>query len=158
MKYVIYITPEPALRPSPARRGDKLTMINKPKYTAYKNTLSLLCRGKTVVYKGKTIKGIKIPQGNYYRIDVDFYMPYPKSTPKYKRIDKKPYRKKPDWDNCFKALQDALEQAKVIKGKGEDGTTRTNDSLISGGRGDQWYTTEETGRIEFKLELYEEVD
>ena len=145
-KYIIKITPQPALRPSPSFYKGKVSMVNKPKYAQYKNALSILCRGKTLFWKDRRIIGIPIPKGDYYRMEVDFYFPYPKATPKYKCIEGYPMRKLPDWDNCAKAFQDAIVQAKIIR----------DDNQMSGGRADQWYTNEEHGRIEFTLETFNE--
>jgi Holliday junction resolvase RusA-like endonuclease len=146
MKYIIHITPQPASRPSPSVYRGKVRMVNKPKYAKYKNTLSFLCRGKTTIINGRRVVGVDIPKLDYYRLDMDFYFPYPKSTPKKRLIEGYPMRKLPDWDNCAKALQDAIVQAKIIK----------DDNQLSGGRTDQWYTTEPVGRIEFTLHTFNE--
>ncbi len=144
--YILQITPQSALRPTPVFKRGRVSMLNKPKYTAYKNTLAFLCRGKNVTFEDRKIEGIKIPKGDYYKIEAYLYKPYPKATPKYKRIEGAVRRKIPDWDNEMKALQDAIVQAKII----------TDDGIISDGIGRKRWTTEEHGRIEFRLKLYEE--
>jgi len=140
MKHILNITPQSALRPSPTKSG---RMVDKPEYKAYKNALILLLKGKTITYKGNKIKGSKVDKGDFTFLLARFYFPYPKSEPKYKRIEGKLHRRKPDWDNCAKALQDAIEQANIIK----------NDSKISGGDILKLYTTKPIGRIEFELKL-----
>lgn len=125
MKYCINITPQPALRP----RLSKYGTYNPPKYKKYKNDLIFL------------LKQMKIPKGEYYRIDAIFYFPYPKSVSQKKRINNYRHQKKPDLSNIFKSFEDAIEQAGIIN----------NDSQICVGVMEKKYTTSKIGRIEFLL-------
>ena len=58
-------------------------------------------------------KGIE--KGEYKRIHLIFHFEYPKSTPKYKRIDGFPLLNKFDADNLAKGVMDALQKAEVIE-------------------------------------------
>ena len=58
-------------------------------------------------------KGIE--KGEYKRIHLIFHFEYPKSTPKYKRIDGLPLLNKFDADNLAKGVMDALQKAEVIE-------------------------------------------
>lgn len=55
-----------------------------------------------------------IEKRNYCKIHLVFHFAYPKSTPKYKRIDGFPLMNKFDTDNLAKGVMDALQKADVI--------------------------------------------
>lgn len=97
------INPRPTPRPRITMRGKFPSAYYPKEYEKYKQDLALLIRSK------------RIPKGNYGRIRAIFYLKYPKSTPKYKLIEKAPHQKKPDADNFLKGLLDGLEQAGVIE-------------------------------------------
>ena len=61
------------------------------------------------------IKEKGIEKGEYKRIHLIFHFEYPKSTPKYKRIDGLPLLNKFDADNLAKGVMDALQKAEVIE-------------------------------------------
>ncbi|UCD07280.1 MAG: RusA family crossover junction endodeoxyribonuclease [Candidatus Aenigmatarchaeota archaeon] len=98
------------------------------KYGKYKEALALMIQAKG------------IPKEDYGEIRAIFYLPYPKRTPKYKRVEGSPHRVKPDTDNFAKGLLDALEIAGVLK----------NDSQIYATFFSKFYTIG-VPRIEFKL-------
>ena len=60
------------------------------------------------------IHEIGIEKRDYCRIKMTFHFSYPKSTPKYKRLDGAPLRSKFDCDNLAKGVMDALEKAGVV--------------------------------------------
>ena len=97
------IDPKPTPRARITMRGKFPTAYYPKEYEKYKNDLALLIRSN------------RIPKDNYGRIRAIFYLKYPKSTPKYKLIDKAPHQKKPDADNFLKGLLDGLETAGVIE-------------------------------------------
>ena len=61
------------------------------------------------------IQGQGVPKGNYCRVHLIFHFSYPKSTPKYKRLDGVPLRNKFDTDNLAKGVMDALEKAGIVE-------------------------------------------
>lgn len=130
--YTLDVIPKPA--PRPRARAVKIkgkyiaTVYNPADYTAYKKDLIFL------------IRELRIPAGDYSRLDVTFFFAYPKSTPKKSLIDRAKMRKKPDCDNLAKTVADSLEQAGVVH----------NDSQFSTMVINKLYTTENP-RIEFKL-------
>jgi Holliday junction resolvase RusA-like endonuclease len=126
-------TPRPRGRAMKSKYSDKhfVHFYNEPHYTKYKDNIVLLLKDASL--------GIK--KGDYKKIFVTMYMPYPASTPASKRIDGAPHRKKPDWDNYIKGFQDALEQAGIVD----------NDGAISQGSVRKAYTTKHRGFIGFTL-------
>lgn len=82
-----------------------------------------------------------LPSSDYSKLDVTFYVTYPKSTPKKHLIDQQPQRKKPDVDNYVKGLSDAMEQAGIL----------VNDGQLSDISCRKRYTLEPEGYIEFCL-------
>ena len=56
-----------------------------------------------------------ITKSDYCRIHLIFHFQYPKSTPKYKRIDGAPLFNKFDTDNLAKGVMDALQKAEIIE-------------------------------------------
>jgi Holliday junction resolvase RusA-like endonuclease len=141
--YTINITPRQADRARANPRNGNF--FNTPEYARYKKQLIFLFKGRNLSVSGKKILGVQIDKKDYYGVEATFYFPYPKSTPKYKRIEGARKRTKPDIDNVGKALQDGLEQAKAV----------VNDSLFSDINYKKRWTTEEDGRFEFKLYYYE---
>ena len=121
-------------RPTPRPRFGKHGAYNEPKYTSYKNSL--------VNY----LSLLKIPTLDYDYVHAQFYIPYPKNTPKKNLIDKHPLRSKFDCDNVIKGLLDALEQSKILK----------NDRQLSGLYIEKFYTTNSEGYILFELQEYED--
>lgn len=132
MVYSIEITPFPTPRPKLRvmnRYGKKVPQAYYPvHYQKYKDTLALL------------IALQKVKPGDYVKLRAVFYLPYPESTPKYKRIHGEPHLKKPDVDNYLKGLMDGLEAAGVTQ----------NDSRFYSIRAIKLYTTGKPG-IRFKL-------
>jgi len=88
------------------------------------------------------LKSLKIQKGNYSTVFVEFYFPYPKSTPKKNRIDNAPaYHTRYDLDNLIKGFFDALQDSTLIE----------NDRRICTTLASKLYTTEDRGRITFDL-------
>ena len=56
-----------------------------------------------------------VPKASYKRISLVFHFSYPKSTPKYKRLEGVPLLNKFDCDNLAKGVMDALEKAGVVE-------------------------------------------
>ena len=144
-KYILQITPYQADRP----RGSAKTgrFYNTPAYTLYKGLLLNLLKGKNITIDGRKVFGIKVPKDTYNHLEAVLYKPYPKSTAKYKLIEGQIRLVKPDWDNEAKALQDAMERARILD----------KDSQVYKGNIEQRYTTEAHGRIEFNLYKDEEL-
>lgn len=103
--FLVEIEPFPALRPRLGKNGT----YNDPRYTNYKNAVATAMREAD------------IPDAEWKEVEAIFRCPFPKSTPKYKRIEGTKKVTKPDADNFGKAILDALENAGTIK----------NDSQIS---------------------------
>ena len=107
---------------------------NTSKYTQYKRDL---------IY---SLKGLNIPAMDYDYIHARFYLPYPKGTPKKKRINNYPLRTNFDCDNVIKGLCDALEQSNIVE----------DDRQLSSMFIEKFRTTEENGYIEFELQTIDE--
>jgi Holliday junction resolvase RusA-like endonuclease len=127
LQYTLPIDPYPTSRP---RLGKNRNTYNTSKYTKYKNNLIIL------------LKSLHIPQQDYSYVRINFYFPYPKSTPQKDRVDGAPMRYKYDVDNLIKGLFDALQQSGVVQ----------DDRIISGVYAEKLFTTNEQGCIEFELE------
>ena len=132
MSYTISILPVPTPRPKIRVmnvRGKKVPQAYYPaKYHKYKAELAFF-----LIVEG-------IAKEDYGIIDATFFLPYPKSTPKYKLVEGTPHRKKPDADNFLKGLMDGLEIAGVTE----------NDSKFWDVRAVKLYTTGNP-RIVFEL-------
>ena len=123
-------TPRPRMRVIKKRDGKSFASVyNDSKYTKYKNDLT------------KEILALNLKKDDYYKLDIVFFLPYPKSTAKKRRVDSAPHRRKPDKDNFEKAFMDALESSGLI----------ANDGQISDGVIMKRYTTEAKGFIMFKI-------
>lgn len=135
--YVLDVEPVPTPRPRgramKSKYSDKhfVHFYNEPHYTKYKTTIAWMLRDAKL--------GLK--PGDYSKIFVTFYLPYPKSTSKKNLIENAPHRKKPDWDNYIKGIQDAMEEAGIF----------INDGALSDGIVMKRYTTRERGYIAFSL-------
>jgi len=99
VEFILQATGKPTPRP---RFNGKFAYMPKP-YEDYQKMLVQLLKEKG------------IEKGNYCRIHLVFHFAYPKSTPKYKRIDGLPLRNKFDTDNLAKGVMDALQKAEVIE-------------------------------------------
>lgn len=97
----------------PGRNMNRKRQLEK--YNAYKQELQWLAKKA----------GFTVPHGYFA---VWFYMPHPKSWRRKKIAENlyKPHQSTPDWDNCTKALFDALMPRKK-RTKGEKGV---DDRLI----------------------------
>jgi Holliday junction resolvase RusA-like endonuclease len=126
--YTLHIYPQATARVRFTRTGIPYNT------TAYREYLASLV---------SAIKKLNIPQCHYIGIEVYFYFTYPKSTPKKQLINNAYHVKKPDADNCLKAIKDALEKAEVV----------LNDSCFAHVLVVKKYTLGD-GHIRFKL--YEE--
>ena len=128
--YRLPITPLPTPRPRLGKHG----AYNPPKYTAYKKSLI------------QWLSLLKIPNKEYDYIHARFFVPYPKDTPKKRRINNLPLQQCFDCDNVIKGLCDALEQAKILN----------DDRQLSSMFIQKYRTTEEKGYIEFELQTIED--
>ncbi len=99
MEFVLDIAGMPTPRP---RFNGKFAYMPKT-YNAYQQALVALIHEQG------------IPVGDYTRIAIVFHFAYPKSTPKYKRLEGVPMRNKFDCDNLAKGVMDALEKAEIIE-------------------------------------------
>ncbi len=128
----VYILPVPTPRPKVRvlnRYGKKVPQAYYPaKYKKYKNDLAILL----------STSGIK--PGNYSKLAVVFFLPYPKKTAKKCLVEGTPHTKKPDADNFLKGLMDGLEAAEITG----------NDSRFYSIQAMKLYTTGNP-RIQFKL-------
>ena len=97
---IIDVIPRPAERPRFSKMGHA---YNSGEYRQYLDVLIW------------SIRALRIPDKPWHGIEAVFWFPYPKSTPKSKLIPFARHQKKPDGDNCLKALVDALEKCGVIK-------------------------------------------
>jgi Holliday junction resolvase RusA-like endonuclease len=114
-------------RPRLGRHGNT---HNTPKYIKYKEQLVFLLKSQGII------------KGNYSTVFVEFYFPYPKSTPKKNRIDNAPaFHTRYDLDNLIKGFFDSLQEAYVIE----------NDRAICTTLASKIYTTQDRGRITFDL-------
>tara|TARA_R100000388_G_C7186656_1_gene131379 strand:+ start:385 stop:768 length:384 start_codon:yes stop_codon:yes gene_type:complete len=86
------------------------------------------------------IKAQNLSDGDFCRIHMVFHFAYPKSTPKYRRIDGLPLRQKFDGDNLAKGVMDALEKSGMVE----------DDRQFYQVRVDKYRTTE-TSKIHIKL-------
>jgi|TARA_R110002012_G_scaffold57024_5_gene146723 Holliday junction resolvase RusA-like endonuclease len=69
-------------------------------------------------YQHKLVNLIKeknLKKCDFCKIHITFHVMYPKSTPKYKKIDGLPLRLKFDVDNLAKGVMDALEKAELVE-------------------------------------------
>lgn len=124
--YRLEITPRPTPRPRFGKYGQ---VHNTPEYNKYLKDLVVL------------IKELRVPKKDYFKLDAMFFMPYPKTTAKKRKVDNVPHRKKPDRDNFEKGLMDALEKAGLL----------ANDGQVSDGEITKRYTLRIRGFILFKL-------
>ena len=102
----IYGEPVPQGRPKFARVGNRVITYDPPKSQTYKNIVKLWATNQL-----KRINGFKMFDSAIC-VDVTFYLRIPPSWPKKKRIEAecgamRPI-KKPDLDNLYKSLTDAL--------------------------------------------------
>jgi Holliday junction resolvase RusA-like endonuclease len=118
---------EPVAASRPRFNTKTGTAYTASKYDKFKKALILLCK--------------RIPKGDYFSIEMEFYFAYPKSTPKKNLVDGALHQKKSDIDNVCKGVLDALEQAGVLN----------NDSKISDLIARKRYTTNPKGFIKLKL-------
>jgi Holliday junction resolvase RusA-like endonuclease len=125
--YELDLTPQTSPRP----RLGKFGAYMPAKYKAYQDCM---------IYEMK--KHNILPQ-DFGILELIVYFPYPSSTPKKHLIDNFPMRKKPDYDNTAKAITDCLEKLGIIH----------NDSQIYKAFITKLYTTQNTGRIKFKLSI-----
>ena len=130
LRYNIPITPMPTPRPRLGRGG----AYNPKSYSDYKKSLILY------------IKSLNIDKGDYDYIHARFYIPFPKNTPEKRKIEDLPLKTNFDCDNVIKGLCDALEQSGVIE----------NDRCLWSMFIEKFRTCNESGRIEFDLEIIEE--
>lgn len=129
--YKLDIEPETSPRPRSKIINGKIHVFMPAEYEKYKKQLI------------KAIEKLEIQKAAYSQLEIVCYFPYPKSTPKKRLIEGDKMRVKPDVDNVWKGVSDALEQAKVL----------INDSGISDGLCRKRYTTLSKGWIEFRLIL-----
>ena len=129
LRHTLLITPMPTPRP----RLSKFGVYNPTEYTNYKKSLIALLK-----YSG-------IKKDDYDYLEVRFYFPYAKNTPKKNLIEGYPLRSKCDTDNLTKGLKDALEQGGFIE----------DDRQICGEYCAKYYTTSSAGRIELSLEVFD---
>ena len=99
MEFILDIEGRPTPRP---RFNGKMAYMPKP-YNDYQKALVNL------------IKAQNLSDGDFCRIHMVFHFSYPKSTPKYRRIDGLPLRQKFDGDNLAKGVMDALEKAGMVE-------------------------------------------
>lgn len=98
MEFVLETTGMPTPRP---RFNGKFAYMPKSYNDYQKRLVALLLE-------------LGVPKGEYKRIHLVFHFAYPKSTPKYKRLDGVPLLHKFDCDNLAKGVMDALEKAEVV--------------------------------------------
>lgn len=90
-------------RPTPRPRFNGRMAYMPKSYNDYQKSLVNL------------IQSQNLADGDFCRIHMVFHFAYPKSTPKYKRIDGVPLRQKFDGDNLAKGVMDALEKAGLVE-------------------------------------------
>jgi Holliday junction resolvase RusA-like endonuclease len=61
------------------------------------------------------IHSLGVTNADYRRLHLIFHFEYPKSTPKYKRLDGVPLLNKFDADNLAKGVMDALQKAGILE-------------------------------------------
>ena len=95
--------PVPQGRPKFVRIGNRVATYDPPKSKKYKDIVKL--------YATAQLKRFDLITGEAC-VDITFYLPIPPSWPKYKRLDAEYGKirpaKKPDIDNLYKGLIDAL--------------------------------------------------
>jgi Holliday junction resolvase RusA-like endonuclease len=133
--YFLDITPMGTPRPR----------VNSKGWTYMPNSYQEYC--KSMIYE---MRKLKIIPDYYGQIKVLAYFPYPitpkergKIIPKTERIEGRPMRKKPDYDNTVKAITDCLTKMEIIE----------DDDQIWRGIIEKRYTIQKQGRIFFKLKL-----
>jgi len=123
-------TPRPRFRVIKLKNGKfAVNTYNPTWYTKYKESMAFM------------IKNLGIAGSDYHVIIAIFFLTYPISTSKIRRVDDVPHRRKPDNDNLSKGLMDALKMAKVI----------FDDNQISDTVFQKRYTIKQKGFIAFKL-------
>ena len=130
--YQLDITPQTSPRP----RLGKFGAYMPAKYKAYQDCMMYEMKKENIV------------NDDYSKLELIAYFPYPKnptekgkSIPKKERIEGRPMRVKPDYDNTAKTITDCLEKIGVIN----------NDSQIYRVIITKLYTIEKEGRILFRL-------
>lgn len=104
MEYVLNVVPQATPRARVNTRSG--VVYNTAKYKNYVETLQ---------WSMKSVGMVRIShRDNFKKLEVDFYFPYPASTPKRNLMEGHPHTVKPDWDNCGKAITDALEGLELI--------------------------------------------
>lgn len=103
---VIYGEPVPQGRPKVARIGNRVVAYDPPKSRKYKDLVKLWATTQL-----KKVDGFKMFSGAVC-VDIVFYLPIPPSWTKKKKMEAeygivRPI-KKPDADNLYKGLTDAL--------------------------------------------------
>lgn len=126
----IYTEPVAKGRPRFTKNGHAYTPQKTADYEDLIRQCWLLAHGKNISTK-------------YIRMDLDFYVPIPKSMSKADKekalqCELRP-DKKPDIDNLIKAIQDALNEVAYW-----------DDKQIVSLRADKWYTTQP--RVDIKIE------
>lgn len=134
---VIYGEPVPQGRPKVARIGNRVVAYDPPKSRKYKDLVKLWATTQL-----KKVDGFKMFSGAVC-VDITFHLPIPPSWPKYKKLDAeygvlRP-TKKPDIDNLYKGLIDALT-----------GITWKDDSIITDASLKKRYTAD-TSRTEITI-------
>lgn len=134
---VIYGEPVPQGRPKVARIGNRVVAYDPPKSRKYKDLVKLWATTQL-----KKVDGFKMFSGAVC-VDITFYLPIRPSWPKQKRLDAeygvlRP-TKKPDVDNLYKGLVDALT-----------GITWKDDSIITDASIKKRYTAD-TSRTEITI-------
>ncbi len=124
VEFILDIQGRPTPRP---RFNGKMAYMPKA-YTDYQKALVNLIKAKN------------LSNGDFCRIHMVFHFAYPKSTPKYRRIDGLPLRQKFDGDNLAKGVMDALEKSGMVE----------DDRQFYQVRVDKYRTTE-TSKIHVKL-------
>ena len=99
MEFTLDTAGKPTPRP---RFNGRFAYMPKP-YEEYQKSLIAL------------LKEQGVPKADYCHIHLVFHFAYPKSTPKYKRLDGFPLRSKFDTDNLAKGVMDALQKADIIE-------------------------------------------
>ena len=99
MKIELDIDPIPAPRP----RLSKFSVYNTSAYTEYKETIKLMLR--------KMFYGKDTWHDGAIKIDIDFYIPMPKSwsQKKKEKLINQYHLQKPDKDNFEKPISDCME-------------------------------------------------
>ena len=134
---VIYGTPVPQSRPKFARIGNHVTAYDPAKSKNYKQLVRLWATNQL-----KKIDGFK-PLQNALCVEADFYLGIPTSWSKKKRVEAscgviRPI-KKPDLDNLYKAVTDAL-----------NGLVWADDAIITDVQIRKRYTAD-TARVELRI-------